>query len=50
MAKHKETKKGGNRKKGRNLVKCSIYRTSGRRERNRDRRAARIRKGFRLTN
>jgi hypothetical protein len=35
-------KSGGNKKKGRNLKKCAQYRLYGTRERNRDRRVARI--------
>ena len=41
-------KSGGNKKKGRNRVKCAKYRLYNMRERNRDRRAARILKGFRI--
>lgn len=47
MALKQKTSGGGNRKKGRNLKKCSAYRSAGRRERNKERRARRIAKGFR---
>ncbi len=40
MAK-KQSKSGGNRKFGRNRVKCERYRREGRRESNKARRAAR---------
>lgn len=50
MAQKKSTsRKGGRRKIGRNLVKCAAYRSAGKREKNRDRRARRIAKGFRRT-
>lgn len=50
MAKHDPNKKsgGGNRKKERNRKKCAAYRARHQREKNRDARARRIRKGFRV--
>ena len=42
-----QSRKGGRRKKGRNLIKCARYRNENRREKNKERRAKRIAKGFR---
>ena len=50
MGKQSKAKSGGSRKIGRNKVKCASYKLSGTREKNRDRRLAKICKRLKSAN